>query len=224
MEWTGTVGLGGASKGLDWNDEAIDGSYRFLNRVWRILQTSKDKILNASTFNGTSSDLGGAVKELNRKIHFTIKKVTNDIENDFHFNTAISAVMELVNQIYTLDLKNEDKKRDEVLRFGFETIIILLSPFVPHITEELWSILGNKTSILLEKWPIHNEDALKVDELLIVVQINGKLRGKITVDANADDDAIKKSALNESNVKKHIEGKDIKKVIVVKKKLVNIVV
>ncbi len=211
-------------KGLEWNDEGVDGSARFLNRVWRFVYKVLDQIKDKETFNGKPDELKGKYQELNRKINQTIKKVTGDIEDSFHFNTAISAVMELVNMLYSIDVNEETANRDNVLRLAVDNILLLLSPIVPHFAEELWAELGNKNSISSEPWPSYREDALVSSEMMIVVQINGKLRAKFSIGTDASDDDLKEQALSDANVKKHIEGKDIRKVIVIKKKLVNIVV
>lgn len=211
-------------KGLDWSDEGVEGSFRFLNRVWRIVAANKDRLANVATFSGAMGDLDGKIKELYSKTHFTIKKVTADMEDNFHFNTAISAVMELVNLMYTIDFSGEDETRDAVFRFATETALLLLSPFVPHFTEEIWAQLGATESISNEPWPVHDEKALVADEILIVIQVNGKLRGKFNIAADADDEAIKQRALDDELVTRFIDGKPIKKVLVIKRKLVNIVI
>jgi leucyl-tRNA synthetase len=211
-------------KGLDWSDEGVDGSFRFLTRVWRLIKTNENALKNASPYAGNLGSLEGKTKELFAKTHFTIKKVTGDMEDDFHFNTAISAVMELVNVMHTLSFEEKDEVRDQVFRFSVESMILLLSPFVPHFAEEIWEMLGKAKSVIHETWPVHSEDALVSDEMLIVIQVNGKLRGKFTIGTDADDDAMKKRALEDELVKKFIGDNPIRKVIVVKKKLVNIVI
>ncbi len=157
-------------------------------------------------------------------LHQTIKKVTDDIEREFHFNTAISAIMELVNSIHGMDSVEESPRKREVMRLSMESVTLLLSPFVPHFAEELWETMGFESSVLLAQWPSYREDALLKDDLLIVVQVNGKLRSRFTVDPDADDETIKELALSDQRIQKFIGGKTIKKVIVVRKKLVNIVV
>jgi leucyl-tRNA synthetase len=211
-------------KSLEWSDRGVDGSYRFINRVWRLAYDMMDSIKNIEPFNGDPGDLDEKLKELYRKTHQTIKKVTNDIDERFHFNTAISAVMELVNHIYGLDRKNKTPLMDEVMRFAIESIILLLAPIAPHMTEEIWKSMGKKESVLLAPWPACNEDALVSDDILIVIQVNGKLRGRFNINADAEDELIKERALSDDQVTKFIKDKTIKKVIVVKKKLVNIVV
>jgi leucyl-tRNA synthetase len=151
--------------------------------------------------------------------------VTSDIEDRFHFNTAISAIMELVNAIYQFDLENiKDKLTLAVIKEAIETAIILLSPIAPHITEELWRKLGRQESIFKTSWPAYDAAAMVEEEILIVIQVNGKLRSRISVPVDSSAEEIKKIALSDEKAGKWIEGKEIKKVIVVPKKLVNVVV
>ena len=209
---------------LEWSERGVEGSYRFLNRVWRIASNCMDYIKDISPYYGSPDKLDGELRDLYRKTHYTIKKVTRDIEDRFHFNTAISAVMELVNAVSGIDLKKGGHKENSVVKYALESIVLLLAPIVPHFAEELWEALGHKSSILLASWPEYNKEALSKDELLIVVQVNGKLRSRFNVDADADDNTLKEMALSDEWVKKFIKGKPVRKVIVVKKKLVNIVV
>ena len=209
---------------LEWNDNGVEGSYRFLNRVWRLAYKYKDSMKNVQSFDGGLNELEGKFKELYKKTHQTIKKVTEDIDIRFHFNTAVSATMELVNAMYGIDSKDKHIEKLRVMKFALESVLLLLSPIVPHICEELWETLGHKSSILTSSWPSYKDDAFVKDELLIVVQVNGKLRNRINVNADADENTIKEIALSDERVKKFIENKPIKKVVVVKRKLVNIVV
>ena len=209
---------------LEWSEQGVEGGYRFLNRVWRLAFSWLGLVKDATPFKGSPDHLEGNLKELYKKTHKAIKKVANDIEDRFHFNTAISAVMELVNTMYGIDQNEESPLRDSVMRFAMDSVVLLLSPVVPHFSEELWGAMGHEPSVLEAPWPSYREDALLSDELLIVVQVNGKLRGKFNMDADADDNAIKERALSDEHVKKFIKDKPIKKVIVVRKKLVNILV
>jgi leucyl-tRNA synthetase len=209
---------------LEWSEQGVEGGYRFLNRVWRLALNWESLIRDARPFNGSPDQLEGDSRDLFKKNHATIKKVTRDIEDRFHFNTAISAVMELVNTMYGIDPADKNPQKIEVMRLSMESVALLLSPIVPHFAEELWEAIGFNTSILLASWPSYREDALVKDELLIVVQVNGKLRSKFYVDADEDDDTLKEMALSDERVLKFIDGKPIKKIIVVKGKLVNIVV
>ena len=209
---------------LEWSEQGVEGGYRFLNRIWRLAFQWKDRILDATPYQGKASRLPPAIRELYRKIHQTIAKVTRDIEERFHFNTAISAVMELVNAMYAFDGAGDSHEGRQVMRFAMESVLLLLSPIVPHISEEIWAALGNTQSILLESWPIFQEEALAEEERLVVVQVNGKLRSRITVPSDMERDALEKRALEDDRVLKFISGKTVRKVIVVGKKLVNIVV
>jgi leucyl-tRNA synthetase len=182
---------------LEWSDKGVEGSFRFLNRVWRLVNKLVE--YKKESTNNRKEDLKEK-KDLLRKTHITIKRVTRDVEKEFHFNTAIALVMELVNHLY--QYKNFG---DEVSCDAVETVVLLLSPFTPHICEEMWEILGNKESILKHPWPEYNPEHIKQDEILIIIQVNGKVRNKILVPAG-------------------LEQKEIVKVISVPKKLVNIVV
>lgn len=208
---------------LEWSEQGVEGGYRFLNRVWRLARMWMDSIREAEPFDGRPDQVGGDSRDVVKKTHETIKKVTKDIEDRFHFNTAISSIMELVNTLYGVE-PDKSPQKIAVMRFAMESVTLLLSPIVPHFAEELWNALGFETSILLASWPSYREDALVKDEFLIVVQVNGKLRSRFNVDADADDDTIKEMALSDERVQKFIDGKPVRKVIVVKKKLVNIVV
>ncbi|MGK2944499.1 MAG: leucine--tRNA ligase [Desulfuromonadales bacterium] len=206
-------------KDLEWNDQGVEGCFRFLNRVWRLVYENLAAIAEAGDVD--SANLQPEARDLRRLVHRTIKKVTEDIDGSFHFNTAIAAVMELVNGISTAPDKNA---APEVLREAVETVVRLLSPFVPHICEELWQSLGYEASLEESGWPVWDESALVADTLLIVVQVNGKVRGKVTVPADADKESVEATALADANVIRFIEGKSVRKVIVVPGRLVNLVV
>lgn len=209
-------------KDLDWSDQGVEGSARFLNRVWRLVYEQVPHLQNVKPFPfGTA--LEGDHKLLRQKAHRTIKKVIEDIER-FHFNTAISAIMELVNEIYISEVKDHtDEISRRVIREAIEAVVILLSPFVPHFTEELWEALGNQESILKTRWPDYDPEAVLEDEILIVIQINGKLRDRMTIPISFGEEEVKVWALKSERIRKLIEGKEIKRVILVPKKLVNIV-
>jgi len=209
---------------LEWSEQGVEGGYRFLNRVWRLASKWIGSIKTIPSFDGDIDQLEGKLRELFKKTHETIYKVTKDIEDRFHFNTAISAVMELVNMMYGIDSVKKSPHTNEVMRLSMESAALLLSPFVPHFAEELREAMGIKESIMLAPWPSFRKDALVKDELVIVVQINGKLRSKFNVDIGADETTLKTLALSDERIQKMIKDKPIKKVIVVKNKLVNIVI
>ena len=209
---------------LEWSEQGVDGGYRFLNRIWRLATSLMGKLKDVPSFDGGFDTLDNTVRPLFQKTHQTIDKVTRDIEDRFHFNTAISAVMELFNGISGIDIEKISDDQLPVLRLAMESLTLLLSPIVPHFAEELWAELGHESSVLLAPWPQHREDALVKDELQIVVQVNGKLRGRFQVATGTDEETIKDRARSDARVQKFIDGKGIKKIIVVKNKLVNIVV
>ncbi|MCX5896569.1 MAG: class I tRNA ligase family protein, partial [Proteobacteria bacterium] len=166
-----------------------------------------------------------AIRELRRKTHQTIKKVTEDIAERFHFNTAISAVMELVNQLYQFDPRQiPGPQAWSALREAVEAVILLLAPMVPHLCEELWRELGGSGSIIQKPWPSFDPAIAEAEEAVIVIQVNGKLRGQLTVSARASAEEIQEQALASEKVQPWISGKQIKKIITVPGKLINIVV
>ncbi len=202
---------------LEWSDTAVEGSYRFLNRVFRYVDDNRDKIdLNAKC---DMTNLTKEDKELRYVLNYTKKKGTDDISIRFNFNTCISGIMELVNALYSYNGTNMGLVGEAV-----HDLIIMLAPFVPHITEELWQMAGGEGSVHTQSWITYDEDALVKDEIEIVVQINGKIKDKLNIPSGLDDEAIKAVALDAEKVKEAINGKTVVKVIVVKGKLVNIVV
>jgi leucyl-tRNA synthetase len=209
---------------LEWSEQGVEGGYRFLNRIWRLAAGLMDRIKEIPSFDGDSDKLDNTMRPLFQKTHQTIRKVTRDIEDRFHFNTAISAVMELFNTISGIDIKKISDDQLPVMRLAMETLTLLLSPIVPHFAEELWAELGHESSVLLSPWPQYREDALVQEERLIVVQVNGKLRSRFQVEMDTDEETIKEMALSDERIAKFIDAKEVKKVIVVKNKLVNIVV
>jgi leucyl-tRNA synthetase len=209
---------------LEWSEQGVEGGSRFLNRVWRLVGSNLDLIKNTPTFAGEPDGLNEPTRSLYKKTHQTIEKVSRDIEDRFHFNTAISAVMELVNFMYGIELPPSDQQYPEVLRFSLESAVLLLSPIVPHIADELWEALGHEGCTLEVPWPAYKSEALEADIRMVVIQVNGKLRGKLQVKGEVDDQTLKQMALSDDKVKKFIEGKAVRKVIIAKNKLVNIVV
>ena len=209
---------------LEWSEQGVEGSFRFLNRVWRLTERVTSLLKDIEPFTGTPDEVSGEFREIYKKANQTIFRVTRDIEDRLHFNTAISAVMELVNVLHGIDIRDASPVEQGVVQFALEAAVLLLSPIVPHVAEQLWRELGNTDTVVKAKWPSHRNDALAEDELTIVVQVNGKLRSRFAVSAGTGEEIIKETALSDERVKKFIEDKTIKKVIVVKNKLVNIVV
>jgi leucyl-tRNA synthetase len=206
-------------KDLDWSDQGVEGSSRFLNRVWRMVFNRLD-VIKKAPLPGSGDVLEGAEQELHRKTHRTIKKVTEDIDR-FHFNTAVSAIMELVNAIYQFDAKTG--RGGAVLREAIETAITLLSPFVPHIAEELWRTLGKTESMVQTPWPEFDPAATVEEMILVVIQVNGKLRDRMSVPISLGEEDVKEAALSRDRVRGSTGGKQIKRVIVIPGKLVNVV-
>ena len=203
---------------LDWSDQGVEGSYRFLGRVWRIIDTYQQ--LGTS---GHHDSLSKDETALRRELHRAIKKVTEDLDGKFNFNTAISTVMELVNAMYQFK-DSHDTVQSELAKELVEKLTLLLAPFVPHITEEIWHECGFEGSVHAASWPTYEESALVVDEVEVAVQVNGKVRDKLTVSVSLSKEELEAAAKALPRVQEFTEGKTVVKVIVVPKKLINIVV
>jgi leucyl-tRNA synthetase len=242
-------------KDLDWNDRGVEGASRFLNRIWRFVHTHLADMKGAVAGRGAAEGepavagrgaaagepseykreatrsaahpLSDAGRAFRRAIHETIRKVTHDIEHDFHFNTAISAVMELVNAMHEFERTSLDgmarQERAALLREAVETTLLLLGPVSPHITEELWAAIGNPRSLFKHPWPTPDAAALARDEVEIVVQVDGRVRGRLTADVDAQEAEIRERALADGKVRPWLDGRRIAKVVVVPGRLVNIV-
>ena len=206
---------------LEWSDTAINGSYRFLKKLWKLIKTHQDSIKDIP---GISSNekFNGKQNKLRRKTHQTISKVTDDIGRRYTFNTAIAAVMELVNEVSAFNV--DDELDRQVIKEAIESILLLLSPIVPHICHQLWLDINHDQPIIDARWPKYDSSLLKSETSLIVVQVNGKLRSKLEVDASISEDELKSMALSDEKVVRFIDGNEIKKIIVIPEKLVNIVV
>ncbi len=219
-------------KDLDWSEEGVEGCYRFLGRVWRLVAENIEIVRGVPKYDpqkdgSVSGD--DSLKNIHSLTHRTIAKVTHDIEDRFHFNTAISAVMEQVNALYLFlgSMPGEEMLENtlarKVLRESIESLILLLSPFAPHISEELWMRLGNGAPVYKTNWPFVRQEALVRDDISLVVQVNGKLRSKVTVPIGATEADVKDIVLNDAKTKEWILGKNIRKFVYVPEKLVNIV-
>ena len=202
-------------KDLEWGDSDVEGQYRFLCRIWKLFldYTNNDISHEANKLKQENES------SLLKSINIAIKEISNDIKNN-QFNTAISELMKFYNSISSnLNHVNKDLRREALMKF-----CILLAPFAPHISDEIWHLIGNSKSVHLEKWPVFDEDALKENSYELVIQINGKVRDKINVEINISDDEIKEKTLIRPNVKKWIDKKTIRKIIIVKGRIINIVV
>lgn len=206
-------------KELDWSDEGVEGSYRFLNRVWRLIREFKEKVDNSD---GAINIKSVNDKKLNSKLNATIKKVTDDIEKRFNFNTAISSIMELVNELYKY--KQGEDLNTPLLEDAITKLVTLLSPFTPHICEEMWHELGKEESLIGVRWPDYDESALVEDVKTIVIQINGKLKERLSLPAGLSGADLEEKVLEEPNVASLIQDVNVVKTIAVPDKLVNFVV
>ena len=210
---------------LDWSDSGVDGCYKFLNRVWRLIYSLKD-VVSLNYKLPALEDMSEESENLLRETHIAIKKVSQDISHEFQFNTAISKIREFVNILY--EYTNSKKEYTDVdkavLSFAMESLIKLMSPIVPHITEEAWCDLGGKDSVHLSEWPKYDEKLAVTKSITVVIQVNGKLRDKLEVEPDLDKSILEKLALENDKAKAFMEGKQVVKVIVVPNRLVNIVV
>ena len=203
---------------LDWSEQGVDGCFRFLNRVYRLVDELADVVKKDVEF----GELNSQDKDMRYTIHSTLKKVTADLSEKFGFNTAISALMELINDMYKY--KELDNINEAVIKEGVQTIVTIIAPFAPHLGEELWTMIGKEGSVFDIDWPKYDEKSLLKEEIEVVVQVNGKVRGKLTVNSNISKDEMEKVALEDEKIKGLVEGKTIVKVVAVPKKLVNVVV
>jgi leucyl-tRNA synthetase len=211
---------------LDWQDSGIEGIHRFLGRVYRFVV--RNAMPNASVETLLATSLPPAQRQIQRKLHQTIKRVSDDFQGRWHFNTCISAIMELVNELYAYEegtASETGSSASPVLLAEVQrSLVLLLAPFAPYLAHELWEMLGEKGSLLKAPWPKYDAALAREDELEIPVQINGKLRGRITVPADATEEFVVENALADEKIKSAIAGKQIVKKIYVPGKLLNIVV
>jgi leucyl-tRNA synthetase len=225
-------------KEVEWTDAGLEGSFRFLLRVWRLVTTLADTIGGEGIPSPATLALNDAERAVRRKTHETIRRVTLDLDPRVHLNTAVSALMELVNELYAFCghcFRERDDDDDgvgvmeriemiAVAKEAIEALVLMLSPFAPHMAEELWELLDHAGGVVAAGWPAFDPEAAKADEIVIPVQVNGKLRGRVTVPASATEAEIEAAALADPQVQAHTAGKTVAKVIVAKGKLVSVVV
>ncbi|WP_456392108.1 class I tRNA ligase family protein [Persephonella sp.] len=204
---------------FDWIDSGIEGAHRFLKRVWNFVVERADQLKEVSYSKEDFKNLSEEDQKLRRKLHQTIKKVNEDITREYQFNTAIAAIMELMNELTSYRGNNL-----KLLKEAVENLILMLSPFTPFIADQLWKLIGKEGYTIQQPFPEPDEEALIEKTKEIPVQINGKVRAKITVPADADEETVREIAFSNENVKKWTEGKEIIKVIFIKGKILNIVV
>jgi leucyl-tRNA synthetase len=219
-------------KDLEWSEQGVEGAFRFLNRVYRLVEEHRDLLAGAPGRAAGPATVPDDARELRRATHQTIKRVTEDIDRSFQFNTAIAALMELQNAIGKfcadhLGPQGEDPGRADrlaALREAVETLLTLLAPFAPHLCEELWAMTGHRESVLAQPWPIYDPEVAQADEILVVVQVNGRLRNRLTLPAGASEEQMRQAALADPRTRRWLEGKPVRRVVTVPNKLVNIVV
>jgi leucyl-tRNA synthetase len=212
-------------KDLEWSEQGIEGAARFLNKVYRLVAKHADRLRGIEANFDSPIDLAGATekeKVLVRRTHQTLKRVTNDFEVRWHFNTSVALIMELFNEFQAQESLEVDAS-PVIVKRALMILVLMLSPMVPHVAEELWEMLGIRGGIARQKWPAYREDLTREDQIEIIVQINGRVRGKILIDDSMSEDETRERALGDPRIKALLEGKTVVKVIVVPKKLVNIV-
>jgi leucyl-tRNA synthetase len=220
-----TLFIGPPEKEAEWQDSGVEGAYRFLKRIWRRVSDNLDLLQSVEGRHPVIAEMADAERDLYRKTHETIQQITRGLDGAFTFNTAIAAIMELMNAIDHLRIADDSSESARIVfRDAIENVILLISPFAPHIAEELWVELGHDAGIMKADWPAVNEEALKRDEIGMAVQVNGKVRDQIKVSASATTDEIESIALTAEKVQPWVDGKTIRKVIVVPGRLVNIAV
>ncbi len=207
-------------KDLEWSDKGVDGARRFLDRVWRLVYKHIDRLKPAGTANIGIDDKSSVLRRLTHK---TIKRVTDDIKDRFHFNTCVSALMEMLNSLYEMDEKGIEDKQMPAFREAIEVLLVLLNPFAPHITEQLNKELGD-TPIVDRTWPVYSPELAYENTVTVVVQVNGKLRGQVSVPESSDENEVFAAASKDEKINSYIKGKQIRKLVLVKNRLLNIVV
>lgn len=203
---------------LEWSEQGVEGCFKFLNRVYRLV----DELAPVAKLELEFGNLTKADKDMRAKTNNTLKKVTEDLNDKFGFNTAIAALMELINDLYKY--KELEDRNDAVIKEAIKAVVVILAPFAPHLGEELWLMIGKEASVFDIGWPDYDKSAIQLDEVEIIVQVNGKVRNKINAPVGIDQEAMKNLALNDEKIKEFIEGKNVVKVIAIPSKLVNIVV
>jgi len=226
-----TLSIGPPEKDAEWQEGGIIGYHRFLNRLWDAVVAYEDAFSALPRRPLEQDALDGPWKEVHRQVHATVKKVTADVKERWHFNTAVAAIISLLNEAQRLPLRDgyrgseseEELEAFEVYRFALERIVLLCAPFVPHVCEELWQRLGNEPSVFQHQWPEFDPELAKAEEIEMPVQVNGKVRERLVVERDADEEMVRTYALELENVQRHLEGKEVRQVIVVPNRIVNIV-
>jgi leucyl-tRNA synthetase len=227
-----TLAIGPPEKDAEWQEGGIVGYYRFLNRLWDKVTEHEADYNHLPRRAVRREELSGQARHIFQLTHATIQRVTRDIEGRWHFNTAIAAVMELFNQLSDLELQEsyvgteteEELRQFDVFRFATESMALLLAPFVPHICEELWHRMGNPPSLFQQGWPEWDEAAARAEQVEIPVQVNGKVRGRLRVPRDEEEDVVREQALSLETVRRYTDGKRVVSIVVVPNRIVNVVV
>lgn len=220
--------IGPPQKDAEWNDRGVIGAHRFLNRLWQKITDYEDVYAKVHRADIDMNKLSPAAKTLYRQMNQTVKKVTEDMETSWHFNTAIASVMELLNNIDAFNVVIPNNAAEEldfhVFRHTMETILLLMAPFTPHICEELWEVMGHKPSIFQQPWPAYDKNAIQEEVVEIVIQVNSKVRNRLSVPVDISEDELKRRVLSDERIAGFLNGKQIITTIIIPGKLVNIVV
>jgi leucyl-tRNA synthetase len=208
---------------MEWSETGIEGPHRFLMRIWRLVDRHAGTLAKEPR-RPRPKDLPPAARDLRRKVHQTIDKVTRDVEERIQLNTAVAALMELVNEVYRREADVSVGEGRFALREALETVVLLLNPFTPHVSEEMWARLGHEKGLVQATWPALDAEAAREDSVELAVQVNGKVRGHILVPREAPEEAIREKALAEPRVAEHVQGKNMVKLVVVPGRLVSVVV
>jgi leucyl-tRNA synthetase len=206
---------------MEWSETGIEGPHRFLLRVWRLVQKHAAQGVSRTGDFASLSENGATLR---RKVHQTIVRVTGDIDERIHLNTAVASLMELTNEIYRLEDGLSGASDAVALAEGLDKLVLLLSPFAPHACEQMWQDLGHRMSLVDEPWPVAEAEALRETTVEVAVQVNGKVRSRVSVAAGADEETHKAAALADLGVKTHMDGKTLVKAIIVPGRLINLVV
>ena len=215
--------IGPPDQDAEWNDAGVEGVFRFLNRVWRFFDASLPGYDPDWRSRLDGAELNAPEREMRRMTHHTIERITNDIER-FHFNTAVSALMEMTNALYEFGAAEKGEYRNAVASEAMENMALILAPFVPHVADELWEAMGKSGTTYEQNWPAFDPELTKAEMVEMVIQINGKVRDRLELPAEIDAGQVEELALASDRVQKLLEGRPPRKVIVVPGKLVNIVV
>jgi len=207
---------------FEWSEEGIQGAFRFLNRLWNFVVGREQELRETDYTREELADLQGEDREFRRRVHTILREYLNDVEEKFQLNTAVAEIMKLFNEISSFSPRNEEGKK--ALREAVEILLLMLAPVAPHIAEELWHRIGKETLLLRESLPQVDEKALEVEEIEIPVQVNGKLRGRIRIPFGAEEDTVRRIALEDERIRSFVKGREIRKVVYVPNRLLNIVV